>query len=416
MPLDIVLGLQWGDEGKGKIVDMIGKEYDYVARFQGGPNAGHTLIIDGNKFVLHQVPSGIFRPHVQCVVGNGVILDPIILRRELEALINNGIDVQKRLLISDKAHLILPTHSCLDRYAEEEKGNKIGTTLKGIAPAYRDKIARQGLRFGDIHNRTFPALLQSMFDRHLNLLPEAYHPTNLHAFEECLDACSYLSQFDIVPTEIVLNQALKSGKKVLSEGAQGSLLDVEFGAYPYVTSSSTTSGGACTGLGVSPKYVGRIIGVFKAYATRVGNGPFPTELLDEKGEELRQKGGEFGSTTGRPRRCGWIDLPALRYAIMVSGITELAITKMDVLTGMEQVQVCTHYDINGKSFDVYPCTLHETIEPKYEVLEGWDQISDGASIHPAAAYFIQYLSKALEVPITFISVGPGRNENIILPT
>jgi len=414
MPLDIVLGLQWGDEGKGKIVDMIGKEYDYVARFQGGPNAGHTLIIDGKKTVLHQIPSGIFRPNVTCVIGNGVILDPIILKRELEGLIQNGIEVPNRLLISDKAHLILPTHAALDRMAEAAKDIKIGSTLKGIAPAYRDKIARLGLPMGAISKENFADRLLHVFNSHQELLPEAFR-TDLEAFQNCLDACQYLKQFQILPTELVLNNALKRGQKVLAEGAQGTLLDIDFGAYPYVTSSNTTAGGACTGLGVAPTYVRKIIGVFKAYATRVGNGPFPTELTDNQGEQLRQKGGEFGSTTGRPRRCGWIDLPALRYAIRINGVTELAITKMDVLTGLDHLKTCTDYEVNGERHDIYPCTVDETIIPHYETLSGWDYISDGINIHSNARNFIQYLTKQLDTPITFISVGPGRNDNIILP-
>lgn len=414
MPLDIVLGLQWGDEGKGKIVDMIGKEYDYVARFQGGPNAGHTLIIDGKKTVLHQIPSGIFRPNVTCVIGNGVIIDPIILKRELEGLIQNGIEVTNRLLISDKAHLILPTHAALDRMAEAAKENKIGSTLKGIAPAYRDKIARIGLPLGDVLKKDFTNRLFLAFRNHQRKLTEEYH-TDVEAFHECLEACEYLQQFQILPTELVLNDALKKGQKVLAEGAQGSLLDLDFGAYPYVTSSNTTAGGACTGLGIAPTYVKKIIGVFKAYATRVGNGPFPTELNDEQGEQLRQKGGEFGATTGRPRRCGWIDLPALRYAIRINGVSELAITKMDILTGLDSVKACIDYEVDGKRHDIYPCTMDENITPHYETLNGWDYISDGTAIHPNARNFIQYLTNQLDTPISFVSVGPGRDENIITP-
>jgi adenylosuccinate synthase len=414
MPLDIVLGLQWGDEGKGKIVDMIGKEYDYVARFQGGPNAGHTLIIDGKKTVLHQIPSGIFRPNVTCVIGNGVILDPIILKRELEGLIRNGIEVQNRLIISDKTHLILPTHAALDRMAETAKDIKIGSTLKGIAPAYRDKIARVGLPIGAITKENFADRLLHLFNSHQEMLPDEFRLAT-EDYQNCLDACQYLKQFQILPTELILNDALKKGQKVLAEGAQGTLLDIDFGAYPFVTSSNTTAGGACTGLGVAPTYVRKIIGVFKAYATRVGNGPFPTELKDEQGEKLRQKGGEFGSTTGRPRRCGWIDLPALRYAIRINGVTELAITKMDVLTGLDHLKTCTDYEINGKHYDIYPCTTDPNINPVYQILDGWDYISDGTEIHPDAQNYIQYLTKQLDTPITFISVGPGRNENIILP-
>lgn len=417
--VDVLLGLQWGDEGKGKIVDVLAPKYDVVARFQGGPNAGHTLEFDGIKHVLHQIPSGIFRETTRNVIGNGVVLDPIVFRAEIEKLEKYNLRVKQNLFISKKATLILPSHKLLDQAYEKAKGeNKIGSTLKGIGPAYQDKIGRQGLRVGDIVAADFPAQFKRLTSAHFHILKDYEIDFNWNELEkQFFDAIGFLKDFTLIESEYFLNQELKSGSSILAEGAQGALLDIDFGSYPFVTSSNTVTAGACTGLGIAPRHIGEVFGIFKAYSTRVGGGPFPTELLDEQGELIRKQGNEFGSTTGRPRRCGWIDLPALKYSIMINGVTQLLMMKADVLNIFPQIKVCTQYKLNdGTLTDALPYELvHQKITPVYAELPGWNcnlaGISDDAM--PAALRdYIDYLEKYLNVPITLISTGPDRTQTV----
>ncbi len=420
MTVDVLLGLQWGDEGKGKIVDVITPGYDVIARFQGGPNAGHTLEFDGIKHVLHTIPSGIFRKNVINVIGNGVVIDPIILAKEIRGLAKYNVDVKASLFISKKAHLILPTHRLLDAASEAAKGKeKIGSTLKGIGPTYMDKTGRNGLRVGDILSTNFKTKYESLVEKHKRLLEFHQYNYNLSEMEEeWFEGIDFLKQFNLIDSEHFLNDAMLSGKKILAEGAQGTLLDVDFGSYPFVTSSNTTTAGACTGLGVAPRTIGRVIGIFKAYATRVGSGPFPTEQENNTGELLRQKGNEFGSTTGRARRCGWIDLPALKYAIMINGVTELCMMKADVLNEFDNIKICTHYKINGETTDKQPYDMvNKIVEPVYTEFKGWNSkldVSVGFNHMPGAfCSYLKFIEDQLRVPITVISVGPNRNETLI---
>jgi adenylosuccinate synthase len=419
MKVDVLLGLQWGDEGKGKIVDVLAPKYDVVARFQGGPNAGHTLEFDGIKHVLHQIPSGIFRPSTRNVIGNGVVLDPIVFKTEIEKLQRFNLDVKANLFISKKATLIIPTHRLLDQAYEKAKGeNKIGSTLKGIGPSYVDKISRQGLRVGDILSGNFKIKLQKLVDTHLEILRNHDLVFDWHELEQSFFcAVDFLKQFQLIDSEYFLNNELKKGSTVLAEGAQGSLLDIDFGSYPFVTSSNTVTAGACTGLGVAPRHVGEVYGIFKAYSTRVGSGPFPTELLNEEGDRMRKEGNEFGSTTGRPRRCGWIDLPTLKYSIMINGVTQLLMMKADVLGIFDTIKVCTHYQLmDGSITETVPYEyVNETIIPIYTELKGWGVPIKGIKQNQLPKELIEYtdfLEKELQVPITLISTGPDRTETI----
>ncbi len=419
MKVDVLLGLQWGDEGKGKIVDVLAPGYDVVARFQGGPNAGHTLEFDGIKHVLHQIPSGIFREKTRNVIGNGVVLDPIVFRTEIEKLQKFNLKVKDNLFISKKATLIIPTHRLLDQAQEKAKGeNKIGSTLKGIGPSYQDKIGRQGLRVGDILSPNFNIKLKKLADIHLDILKSHDIVFNWPELEaQFLEAVSFMKQFKLIDSEYFLNQELKSGSTILAEGAQGSLLDIDFGSYPFVTSSSTVSAGACTGLGVAPSKIGEVFGIFKAYSTRVGSGPFPTELLNEEGEAMRKEGNEFGSTTGRPRRCGWIDLPALKYSIMINGVTKLLMMKADVLSIFPQIKICTKYKLgDGSITDQVPYEqINENITPIYEEMKGWNCTLKKlveANLPVELKNYVEFLERELEVPISLISTGPDRTETI----
>ena len=418
--VDILLGLQWGDEGKGKIVDVITPSYDIVARFQGGPNAGHTLEFNGIKHVLHTIPSGIFHDHVKNVIGNGVVIDPIVFAKEINALKERGVNIQDRLLLSRKAHLILPTHRMLDAASEAEKGKgKIGSTLKGIGPTYMDKTGRNGLRVGDILEPEFLDKYNNLVAKHKGILANYNFPYDVTELEkEWMAGVEILRTLEIIDSEHYINNALISGKRVLAEGAQGSLLDIDFGSYPFVTSSNTVAAGACTGLGIAPSRVGQVLGIFKAYCTRVGSGPFPTELEDETGEQMRQIGREFGSTTGRPRRCGWLDIPALKYACMINGVTELIMMKTDVLSGFETLQVCTHYSLNGEKIDYFPYDIDPSkVQPIYTEVKGWTSDLTGMrsmeSLPVEVTDYIAFIEQQLEIPVTFVSVGPDRTQTII---
>lgn len=419
--IDVLLGLQWGDEGKGKIVDFLADRYDMVARFQGGPNAGHTLYIDGKKFVLHTIPSGIFRDGMLNLIGNGVVIDPITLRREIENLDTTGIAYKHRLYIAKKAHLILPTHRLLDAASETAKGKaKIGSTLRGIGPTYMDKTGRNGLRVGDIFLPDFKEKYATLKAKHLELLKIYPRPDfDLEAEEEkWFTAIEFLKTLQYVDGEYFVNDMLKNGKRILAEGAQGSMLDVDFGTYPFVTSSNTVTAGVCSGLGVAPRHIGEVIGISKAYCTRVGSGPFPSELLDEQGETLRQAGGEFGATTGRPRRCGWIDLVQLRYTIMLNGVTQIILTKVDVLDIFDTLEVATAYRLpNGELTNEVPFDLCSTeVTPVLESHPGWrvavSDMRDYAQLPETVRQYVKSLSQQLEVPISMISVGPGREQLI----
>jgi adenylosuccinate synthase len=419
MKVDVLLGLQWGDEGKGKIVDVLAPRYDVVARFQGGPNAGHTLEFDGIKHVLHQIPSGIFRPKTKNIIGNGVVLDPIVFKLEIEKLAKYNLDVKSNLFISKKATLIVPTHRLLDQAYEKAKGeNKIGSTLKGIGPSYQDKIGRQGLRVGDILSKDFAQRFKKLTEIHFEILKKHEIEFDWNELEKSfLNAVVFLKQFELVDSEYLINNELKSGSSILAEGAQGSLLDIDFGSYPFVTSSSTVTAGACTGLGVAPSHIGEVYGIFKAYSTRVGSGPFPTELLNEEGEQLRKAGNEFGSTTGRPRRCGWIDLPSLKYSIMINGVTQLLMMKADVLSIFSEIKVCTHYQLSdGKVTEEIPYeVVNEKIIPIYTTLKGWNCPVTNLTEHQMPSELLDYVSfleKELEIPITLISTGPDRSQTI----
>ena len=421
MAVDVLLGLQWGDEGKGKIVDVLAPRYQVVARFQGGPNAGHTLEFDGFKHVLHQIPSGIFRQEVQNIIGNGVVLDPIIFKKEIDGLAHFNLDLRKNLEISKKASIILPTHRLLDAAYEKAKGDaKIGSTLKGIGPTYTDKISRQGLRVGDMISPNFPEKYKALVDRHKAILDVYKFEYDLaEAEKEFFAAVEFMKEFQLVDSEYVVNHALNAGKTILAEGAQGSLLDVDFGSYPFVTSSNTITAGACTGLGVAPKNIGEVFGIFKAYATRVGSGPFPTELEDEVGERMRQEGREFGSTTGRPRRCGWIDLPALKYAMMINGVTQLIMMKADVLNIFDEILVSTGYEMpDGSLTDQIPFEITEIkVKPVYASLKGWHCSLDGMrnfdQLPAELTAYIAFLESHLNLPINFISTGPDREACVL---
>jgi adenylosuccinate synthase len=423
MMVDVILGLQWGDEGKGKIVDVLAPQYDIIARFQGGPNAGHTIEFDKRKFILHTIPSGIFHGSKLNVIGNGVIIDPFIFSKEIEKLKEAGIDPWKNLVISRRAHLIVPTHRLLDAAYEQAKGkSKIGSTLKGIGPAYTDKTARNGLRVGTVLQKDFMECYEKLRSAHTTILGFLGFDLENHLLDgmpyrdyeqKWLASIDLLKEFPLVETEELINRKLDEGKTVLAEGAQGSLLDVDFGSYPYVTSSTTISAGVCAGLGVSPHRIGRIYGVFKSYCTRVGEGPFPTELKDATGDMLRDEGREFGSTTGRPRRCGWLDLPALRYSVMLNGVDSLVMMKADVLSCMPKIRVCTGYRENGVSISSFPSDLSAlSLEMEYDELDGWNVPLRNASSFddlPATfAEYIRYIEKALGLPVDIVSLGPDR--------
>jgi len=419
MKIDVLLGLQWGDEGKGKIVDVLTPHYDIIARFQGGPNAGHSLEFNDIKHVLHTIPSGVFHPEKINVIGNGVVIDPVIFAQEIAELDAKGVELRKNLFISKKAHLILPSHRILDAANEQAKGKtKIGSTLKGIGPTYMDKTGRNGLRVGDTLMKDFQERYNSLVDKHKNLLGMYEFEYDLKAYEkEWFEGIKLLQEFQLIDSEIDINRWLKEEKTILAEGAQGTLLDIDFGSYPFVTSSNTVCAGACNGLGIAPNKVGEVFGIFKAYCTRVGAGPFPTELFDEDGKALQDKGNEFGATTGRPRRCGWLDLPALKYAVAINGVTQLIITKADVLSGFERIKVCTHYQWEGKTFDYLPFEVNEGLEPVYKQFAGWQEdISEIDSFQDLPETFknyIAYLEEELEVPIKYVSVGPNRASTII---
>ncbi|MEZ0539713.1 adenylosuccinate synthase [Fibrella arboris] len=415
--VDVLLGLQWGDEGKGKIVDVLAPQYQVVARFQGGPNAGHTLEFDGFKHVLHQIPSGIFRPDALNIIGNGVVLDPIVFRREIDGLAKFNLALRDNLIISKKASLIVPTHSLLDAAYEQAKGAaKIGSTLRGIGPTYQDKVARQGLRVGDVLSPNFRQKYDALVKAHQVILDRLSfdYAVLAESEEKFFSAVEFLKTFKLTDSEYEVNAALKAGQRVLAEGAQGSLLDIDFGSYPFVTSSNTMAAGACTGLGVAPGQIGEVYGIFKAYCTRVGSGPFPTELLEETGERMRQEGREFGSTTGRPRRCGWLDLPALKYAVMLNGVTQLVMMKADVLNIFDTIRVCTHYQLpDGSVTEQLPYDLCDTeVVPVYKEFKGWETSLDGIRAFdgmPAElASYVSYLEAELNLPITFVSTGPDR--------
>ena len=422
MRVDLLLGLQWGDEGKGKIVDVLTRDYDIIARFQGGPNAGHTLEFDGIKHVLHTIPSGIFHKNAINIVGNGVVIDPVIFDKELEKLESFNIDIQKKLLLSRKAHIILPTHRLLDAASEAAKGKaKIGSTLKGIGPAYMDKTGRNGLRLGDLELPDWKDKYNALAEKHQAMIhfynvDIQYDLKELEA--EFFTAVERLKSLQFIDSEEYLYQALRSGKKVLAEGAQGSLLDIDFGTYPFVTSSNTTAAGACTGLGIAPGSIQEVYGIFKAYTTRVGSGPFPTELFDADGETLARVGNEFGATTGRPRRCGWLDLVALKYAVRINGVTQLMMMKADVLSGFETLKVCTSYHYQGKPIEHLPYSIEAPLlTPVYKEFPGWNEdltrMTEASQLPEALMAYIHFLEEELEVPVRIVSVGPDRKQTIL---
>ncbi len=411
--VDVILGLQWGDEGKGKIVDFLAPKYDIIARFQGGPNAGHSLEFDGHKVVLNTIPSGIFQSHCMNIIGNGVVIDPILLKKEIEKITPLCPDIKQRLLISRKAHLILPTHRTMDAASEAAKGAaKIGSTLRGISPTYQDKIGRSGLRIGDIFSADFKTKYSDQTARHTGIIHSLkFEFDNTELEKEWFEAIEFLKSFTFINSEYYINDALKNGKKILAEGAQGSMLDIDFGTYPFVTSSNTLTSGVCTGLGIAPKYIGEVFGIFKAYCTRVGSGPFPTELDNEMGELLRQKGHEFGATTGRPRRTGWIDIPQLNYTIMLNGVTQLVMTKADVLNGFDEIFACEAYEIDGKNTTEVPYDLcNVKITPILNAVKGWSQ--EGLDLPPTLTSYIDYLEKRMNTPIKIVSLGPDRSATL----
>jgi adenylosuccinate synthase len=422
MKVDVLLGLQWGDEGKGKIVDVLTPNYDVITRFQGGPNAGHTLEFNNIKHVLHTIPSGIFRENKINIIGNGVVIDPIVFQKEIESLKKIGVDISQNLYISKKAHMILPTHRILDAASEQEKGeSKIGSTLKGIGPTYKDKIGREGLRVGDLLH-DFDDKYKSRVDNHKLLLTDFFK----YDYQQVLDSCEkdwfesikLLKTFKIVDTEHMINKLMLENKSVLAEGAQGTLLDIDFGSYPYVTSSNTICAGACTGLGIAPNKIGEVLGIFKAYCTRVGMGPFPTELFDETGTDLRNAGNEYGSTTGRPRRCGWLDLVALKYAVMLNGVTQLIMMKADVLDQFETINICIGYEINGVTIEDFPFELNDDVKPVYVELPGWQtdltKIRNQDEFPEEFNNYINFIEEEMGIPITIASVGPNREQTILL--
>jgi adenylosuccinate synthase len=422
MKVDVLLGLQWGDEGKGKIVDVLTPNYDVISRFQGGPNAGHTLEFNNIKQVLHTIPSGIFRENKINIIGNGVVIDPIVFKKEIEALKKIGVELSENLYISKKAHLILPTHRILDAASEQKKGKtKIGSTLKGIGPTYKDKIGREGLRVGDLlHN--FDTKYRERIENHKTMLAEFFRYDYNQILAECeedwFDGVEVLKSFQIVDTEHFINDLLKKGKSVLAEGAQGTLLDIDFGSYPFVTSSNTICAGACTGLGLAPQKIGKVYGIFKAYCTRVGMGPFPTELLDETGNKLRDAGHEYGSTTGRPRRCGWLDLVALKYSVMLNGVSELIMMKADVLDTFETIKIGVGYEIDGEVVEHFPFELTDKVKPVYVELPGWEtdltKIKSRNEFPDELNKYISFIEDEMEIPVSIASVGPNREQTIFL--
>lgn len=419
MKVDILLGLQWGDEGKGKIVDVLTPKYDLIARFQGGPNAGHTLKFQDKKHVLHTIPSGIFRENAINVIGNGVVIDPIVLCKELKALEDLHVDYAQTLVISRKAHLILPTHRLLDAASEASKGKqKIGSTLKGIGPTYMDKTGRNGLRIGDLALPTFQEKYQALRDKHLNMLERYDFDTSPLAEmeEEWQKGIEKVKELTFIDSEYFLNDKLEACQHILAEGAQGSLLDIDFGSYPFVTSSNTVAAGACTGLGIAPNRIGEVYGIFKAYCTRVGSGPFPTELFDEVGASIAKEGNEFGATTGRPRRCGWLDLPALKYAVMLNGVTKLIMMKADVLSHLDTIKICTHYEIDGKKTHHFPYSIDQEITPIYRSFNSWKEdltgITESDDLPKELQEYIEFLEDELRIPISIVSVGPDRSQTI----
>jgi adenylosuccinate synthase len=422
MKVDVLLGLQWGDEGKGKIVDVLTPKYDVISRFQGGPNAGHTLEINNFKQVLHTIPSGIFHNDKLNVIGNGVVIDPITFEKEIDSISKHGVDLHKTLYISKKAHLILPTHRLLDAASEDAKGaTKIGSTLKGIGPTYRDKIGRDGLRVGDLFEN-FTGKYTSKVQAHKDLLDNYYHYDYTEKLaqleQEWLKGIEILKSFHIVDTEHLINESLADNKSVLAEGAQGTMLDIDFGSYPFVTSSSTICAGACTGLGIAPNKIGNVYGIFKAYCTRVGMGPFPTELFDQDGQNMRDVGREYGSTTGRPRRCGWLDIVALKYSIMLNGVTELIMMKADVLDKFETIKVCMGYEIDGQVTEKFPFELNDQVKPVYVELPGWQtdltQLTSQNEFPEEFNNYINFIEEQVGVPITIASVGPNRAQTILM--
>lgn len=416
MKVDVLLGLQWGDEGKGKVVDVLTPQYDIITRFQGGPNAGHTLEFNNHKHILHNIPSGIFREDKLNIITNGVVLDPMVFKREIESLEALGIDLTKNLWISTKAHLILPTHRILDAASEAAKGkSKIGSTLKGITPTYMDKTGRNGLRVGDI-DLDFKAKYEALKAKHQQLLKQYDYEYNLDEEEKFFEGIEMIRKFKRVDTAYEVNRLLEEGKSILAEGAQGTLLDIDFGSYPFVTSSNTICAGACTGMGIAPTTIGEVYGIFKAYCTRVGSGPFPSELLDEEGERLRDIGKEFGSTTGRPRRCGWLDLVALKYSLMLNGVTQLIMTKTDVLDTFDHIKIATAYSIDGELTDRLPYDLNADVKPVFTEMPGWK--TDLTGVRSKEQFpkelneYIRFLEKEVKVPIKYVSVGPDREQII----
>ncbi|HSU50691.1 MAG TPA: adenylosuccinate synthase [Segetibacter sp.] len=419
--VDVILGLQWGDEGKGKIVDFFAPNYDLVARFQGGPNAGHTLYVEDKKVVLHQIPSGIFHQNTINLIGGGVVLDPVTLKRECDLVASFGIDVKKNLYISERTNIIVPTHRALDKASETSKGTeKIGSTLKGIGPAYMDKTGRNAIRVGDILDKGFITNYIKLRLKHQRLLDNFHFNEDISEWEdEFFDAIEFLRTLNVVNGEYFLNNKISQGKKVLAEGAQGSMLDIDFGTFPYVTSSNTISAGVCTGLGVAPQKINEVIGVTKAYCTRVGSGPFPTELFDETGDELRKIGSEFGATTGRPRRCGWIDLIALQYACMINGVTKIVMTKADVLDSFEKLNMCTSYQINGEETKEVPFAISKVkIEPVYQTFDGWNidttAIKQSNNLPKKMIEYVGFINEFVGAPIKYVSNGPGREQIVSL--
>lgn len=421
MAVDLLLGLQWGDEGKGKIVDVLTSNYNIIARFQGGPNAGHTLVFNGMKHVLHTIPSGIFHEDAVNLVGNGVVIDPVIFKNELDKLAAQDVDYKKSLVISRKAHLILPTHRLLDAASEASKGKaKIGSTLKGIGPTYMDKTGRNGIRVGDLELNNWKDKYRALANKHESMVRfyDVDLEYNLEELEtEFFEAVKVLKSLKFIDSEEYLHQALRDQKSILAEGAQGSLLDIDFGTYPFVTSSNTTAAGACTGLGIAPTSIGEVFGIFKAYTTRVGSGPFPTELFDENGETMGRVGNEFGATTGRSRRCGWLDLVALRYACQVNGVTQLMMMKADVLSGFKSLKVCTAYNYKGNTIHHFPYNVEpENVTPIYTDFEGWEEdlttMNNESTLPNALNAYIDFLEKELQIPIKVVSVGPDRKQTI----
>jgi adenylosuccinate synthase len=418
MKVDVLLGLQWGDEGKGKIVDALSPDYDIITRFQGGPNAGHTLEFDGIKHILHTIPSGVFRKDQINIIGNGLVLDPIVFKSEIDAINRLGVDLSERLFISRKAHLILPSHRILDAASEAAKGKtKIGSTLRGITPTYMDKTGRNGLRVGDITSPDFHEKYEFLKSKHKEILKLYNYSYDIKEYEDkWFEGIEVMKKYSFVDSEHLINNYLKEKKTILAEGAQGTLLDIDFGSYPYVTSSNTICAGACTGLGIAPSKIGQVFGIFKAYSTRVGSGPFPTEQTNVVGKLLRNKGQEYGATTGRPRRCGWLDLPILKYSIMLNGVTQLFMTKADVLSGFSRIKVCTGYKVNNEVIDYIPFELSQVSEPLYTEIEGWDKdishISSKEEIPPELNNYMSFIEDETGVPVTMVSVGPDREQII----